>query len=191
MAKRKQQQDDDTPTQDASTPDAPPDRPFLVKSSAPAYDRAECVTCGATITYEHLTSGAAFTIVRTGGVEPDAVFGVGAHGRPMCPHGHGEMAPRDPPTPDQRALFDLEKPFNFEGAYLEVELLTVEVDRLAHVAAEDKKVAKASADAWASTATSLHTLTLELRRRRLEKRDRAVGAGELIDVEVPADEVPV
>src|SRR4051812_36372803 len=121
MAKRTRRQHDDTedttqdPTQEAPAealqPETPPDRPFLVKSSAPSYDRAECVTCHATITYEHLTSGAAFTIVRTGGVEPDAVFGVGPHGRPMCPHGHGEMAPRDPPTPDQRALFDLEKPF--------------------------------------------------------------------------------
>ena len=84
----------------------------------------------------------------------------------------------DTPAATQPPLFDdLVAPFNFEGAYLEVEQLTVEVDRLARRAADDKTTAKASTEAWTAAASQLHALTLDLRRRRLAKAAQSRTAG--------------
>jgi hypothetical protein len=161
MAKRKRYAPEDP--EDAAAPDP---------EQAPAWEHAECQSCGAAVTYEPTPSGVGFMVMRQSGVDPEATFGVGEHGRPRCPHGHGEMGIAEAGPLEQPALFDIAKPFNFEGAYLEVEGLTVEVDRLAGIAEEDKRTAASSRDQWAEAAKRLHTLTLELRRRRLAKRDR-------------------
>jgi hypothetical protein len=163
MAKRKRYAPEDP--EDAAAPDPDPEAPL-------AWEHAECQTCGAAVSYEPTPSGVGFMVMRQSGVDPEATFGVGEHGRPRCPHGHGEMRLADAGPLEQPVLFDVAKPFNFEGAYLEVEGLTVEVDRLAGIAEEDKRTAAASRDIWTEAAKRLHTLTLELRRRRLAKRDR-------------------
>ena len=135
-----------------------------------------CAECGVGVTIERMPSGAAFTIVEQAGVPEGTTFGVGASGDPLCPKGHGEMLrevvddadPGDVPA-DQGALFDLSQPFNYEGAWFEVERLTLAADELARIANEDKQRAAESRKQWESAAALVHKATIEYRRRRLAK----------------------
>jgi hypothetical protein len=74
--------------------------------------------------------------------------------------------------PEQSTLFDTSKPFNFEGAYLELEEMSVEVDRLQRIAADDAREAKESKKSWEEASKLRDRAALELRRRRLEKERR-------------------
>jgi len=145
---------------------------------APPAERFVCQECGCGVTIERMTRGAAFAIISVQGAPDDTSFGIGASGDPLCPEGHGGMLPdpvdgeADPgevPPLSQAELFDLAQPFNFEGAYLELERLTVTVDEFARIAEADKKQAAAARKTWEDAATRLHKATLELRRRRLAK----------------------
>jgi len=140
-----------------------------------------CADCGIGVVIERLSRGAAFAVIEVRGAPVDTGFGIGPHRNPLCPAGHGEMladgddVENDPADPgevpaEQPALFDdLAAPFNFEGAYLEVERLTVTADEFARIAEEDKKRAASSRKTWEEAALRLHKATLELRRRRLAK----------------------
>lgn len=74
--------------------------------------------------------------------------------------------------PEQSALFDTSKPFNFEGAYLELEQMSVEVDQLQRVAEADARTAKESKKSWEEASKRRDRAALELRRRRLDKERR-------------------
>lgn len=89
-------------------------------------------------------------------------------------------------TPEQAQLPGVVLPFNFQGAYLELEEKAVEVDRL-H--AEHKAAAEAARDAkkaWDQAAELYTRMALELRRRRRAKEGQP--AEDLIDAsERPAN----
>lgn len=159
-----------------------------------------CADCGVGVIIERMPRGAAFAVVDVMGVPIDTGFGIGPHRNPLCPAGHGEMLadavdvendPADPgelPPPTQAELFDRTLPFNYEGAYLEVERLTVMVDEFASIADEDKKRAASSRKTWEAAALRLHTATLELRQRRLAKSRQPVPPDDPPIAEAPKEE---
>jgi hypothetical protein len=172
------------------TTDVPTETP------ARAAEEFICEVCQCGVTIERLSRGAAFAIVDVRGVPDDTTFGIGPHGDPLCPLGHGEMPvepndndgdPGEVPPPTQAELFDRTLPFNYEGAYLEVERLTVMVDEFARIAEEDKKRAASSRKTWEAAALRLHTATLELRNRRLAKSRQPVPPDDPPIAEAPEE----
>lgn len=153
----------------------------------PPIHQARCMApeCGVAVRYQPTVSGAGFTLPDGG----EQVFGVGEQGRPVCPNGHGEMAIADDQLPNTAEAFALAQeklaaaaghaeqqrlpgvvmPFNFQGAYLELEDKAVEVDRL-H--ADYKAIAEEARDAkkaWEKAAELHVKMAIECRRRRRAK----------------------
>jgi hypothetical protein len=152
---------------------------------------AKCAECAEAVRYRPSVSGASFTLVDDA---PGASYGIGEHGRPLCPGGHGEMTIADDQlkpaheavaeviakqadtVPVQRSLPGVVPVFNFEGAYKELEDKAVEVDALHReyqLRAEDARDAKKR---WDGAAELYTKMALEFRRRRQAK--------------VPSDDAP-
>lgn len=141
---------------------------------------ARCAECDFDVRFRSLPSGAGFAIIGT-----ELTLGIGKNGRPICPRGHGEMAIADDQIPaadaiaqvadqlaaaEQQPLFE-QPPFNSAGAYLELEGMAVEADRLHRIWEGDAKTAKESKQAAEEASRRHVTASLEFRRRRLLKRD--------------------
>lgn len=178
------------PANDSPIPTDPP--------PAPRPHLARCGTCGKGVTFEPLPSGHGFTIRAYHGVSQDTTFSVGPTGFPVCPDdGHGEMQLADEQLPaaeafavaqeklaagplaEQQRLPGVVLPFNFQGAYLELEAKAVEVDRLHDeykAAAEEARGAKKD---WDKAAELYTKMALELRRRRRAKEGQP--AEDLLD----------
>lgn len=146
---------------------------------------AKCAECAEAVRFRSNITGSGFFLVDA---DPDATFGIGSNGRPMCRNGHGEMEVADDRLPAAEAFADAQSmllqaegeaiqrslpgvfpPFNFEGAYLELERQALSVDSLhkAHKAAAEE--ARDAKKAWDHAAELYTTMALELRRRRREK----------------------
>jgi hypothetical protein len=129
-------QDDFTPEPEPETDEAveiPDDDPVHL---------AKCAECATAVRFRPNVTGTGFVLVDA---DPDATFGVGEHGRPVCPNGHGEMSIADDQlksateaftdaqgmllraeaeassAPVQGDLPGIIPAFNFQGAYLELE----------------------------------------------------------------------
>jgi hypothetical protein len=155
---------------------------------------ARCTECAVTVRFRRTASGSGFMILGYSGVDGDVTFGVGPTTIPECPNGHGEMAIADDQlpaaeafalaqeklnAPSQPNLPGVVLPFNFQGAYLELEEKALEVDRLHgeyKSAAEEAKDAK---KAWDKAAELYTKIALELRRRRKAKEGEP--AADLLD----------
>lgn len=143
---------------------------------------AKCRECAAAVKFQPTASGTGFTLVDP---DPEARFGAGSTGLPMCPNGHGEMMIADEAipvadaisqvaekvngTPQQASLPGTVPPFNFEGAYFEIEAKAVEVDALRSVENEHHETFKESKKAREKAEEVLGKMILEFRRRRREK----------------------
>jgi hypothetical protein len=85
---------------------------------------ARCVECGHSVSFRPNATGNGFFLVGT-----DALYGIGAFGRPVCPDGHGEMEIADDRLPIEQAIAQTAEridattqrlpfpspPFNYEG----------------------------------------------------------------------------
>jgi hypothetical protein len=108
--------------------DAPVENSAAVEN-APVH-LARCMQCDFEVRFRASASGASFTLI-----DSDLALGIGKRGHPICPNGHGEMVLADETLPASEAistvaavvgsngsdptqaqLFDLAKPFNYEGA---------------------------------------------------------------------------
>lgn len=156
---------------------------------------ARCAECAMSVRFQH-TSGSGFTLADSS----DISFGVGEHGRPVCPNGHGEMgiadetlpaadafaaaqAQLDADEPTQRTLPGIVPPFNFQGAYLELEAQAVEVQRLLKIYEADAKAAKDSKKTWDDADALFTKMAIEFRRRRSEKVDAAQESTDRVEPE--------
>lgn len=79
---------------------------------------------------------------------------------------------------EQQSLPGIVPPFNYEGAYLELEAKAVEVNRLRAVADDDAREARASRKQWEEAATAFSMMALEFSRRRKAKTQVAESASE-------------
>jgi hypothetical protein len=139
---------------------------------------ARCPVCDFTISYIPSESGNSYALVDA---DPELALGIGSNGRPICRNGeHGEMEIADDrqDEPAQQSLPGIIPPFNYEGAYLELEAKAVEVERLAKIYAEDAATAKESRKDWESAAKVFSTMALEFRRRRRAKVEQLEAASE-------------
>lgn len=169
-----------------TTAEAVEEIPIDTETTTPDVDRpthlAKCAECAHAVQYRPSASGSGFVLVDP---PPDATYGVGEHGRPICPNGHGEMAVADDqfkPAADafaeaaqhledaqQASLPGVFPAFNYVGAFGEivdqarlVETLKSDYDDAKQEAADAKKnLDKAS--------ELLMRMTLEFERRRREK----------------------
>lgn len=75
------------------------------------------------------------------------------------------------------------EPFNWEGAYLELEAMSVEADRLHSIWERDAERAKTSKRLWEAASERRDLAALEFRRRRLAKGEAPVelAPGEVTD----------
>lgn len=158
------------------TPDAPPPIP-----DAPTH-LARCAECDFAVRYQPSSNGHGFVLI-----DSDRALGIGDGGRPMCPNGHGEMEIADDRLPieqaigqvaeqlqpEQRDLPGIVPPFNFAGAYLELETMSVEADRLHRIWEDDAREAKESKTQWEEASKRRDKAALEFRRRRLAKGEAA------------------
>jgi hypothetical protein len=175
------------------------DRPTETVNPPPLDERpvhlARCETpdCTIAVRFRASASGASFILVDA---DPDARFGVGEHGRPICPNGHGEMAIADDTlpaaeafaevqeriaheTPVQRTLPGVGPTFNFRGCYMELEQQAVLVESLRKEYEDDARVAKESKKAWDEAEERYTKMGLEFRRRRREKDGEPQDASDL------------
>lgn len=145
--------------------------------------RAQCQRCEAGISFHHTANGGGIVVVNRFGMDVEASIGIGPNGFPECPNGHGEMEvaseaeqETDDDGPTQPSLPGIAPPFNYQGAYLELEAQAVECDRLKAEATSDAEAARASKKAWEKAAELYTALALRLRQTRREK----VAKGEAI-----------
>ena len=138
----------------------------------------KCTDCDFAVRFRPSASGAGFTLV-----DSDQALGIGDHGRPTCPNGHGELALADDQLPieqainqvaaqlqpEQRRLPGIVPLFNYAGAYLELETMSVEADRLHRIWEDDAREAKESKTQWEEASKRRDKAALEFRRRRLDK----------------------
>lgn len=137
---------------------------------------ARCPVCDFRVSYIPSESGNSYALVDA---DPELALGIGSNGRPVCRNGeHGEMELADDQLaqPEQQSLPGIVQPFNYEGAYLELEAKAVEVEHLAAIHAEDASRAKGSRKNWESAAAVFSSMALEFRRRRRAKVDQAGAA---------------
>lgn len=173
-------------------------------AGAPVH-QGRCTGCDFAVRFRSLPSGAGFTLVGS-----EAALGIGEHGRPLCPNGHGELEIADDKIPaaeaigqvadklaaaEQQPLFE-QPPFNTDGAYLELERLAVEADRLLRIWEDAARTAKESKGLYESAAKLQVAAALEFRRRRLLKRDAAesrtepqIAAADLWDAVAKAGQI--
>lgn len=157
---------------------------------------AMCRTCDAGVNYNATVSGAGIVVHERYGMDIDQSIGIGEGGLPLCPRGHGEMQLHDEQLPageaiervcEQLAGGEMEPlqgtlpgivpPFNYQGAYMELEGMAVEVDRLEREYDDAAAVAKDAKKAWDKAEEVYTKMALEFRRRRREK----VAAGEPVN----------
>lgn len=146
---------------------------------------ARCVECGGTVRFFASAAGSSFSLATT---ETDQVYGIGPHGRPECPGGHGEMELADDQIPAAEAISEVARmqhpqqadlpgivpPFNYQGAYLELESKAVEVDELHREYVDAAEEARDAKKGWDKAAELFTKMAIEFQRRRREK----VAAGE-------------
>ena len=159
--------------------------------------------CRAALKYRVTSHGGGVMQIETMGVDFDQVFAFSRAGVPICPHGHGEMVLQDEDVPvaeaittaaaaasvpSQAQLFELAKPFNFEGAWLEIESKQGEIDELARDHEHDAEEAKKSRKALEEARTTLGLMVNRWREQRLKKdrdqqneRDRREAAARAAD----------
>jgi hypothetical protein len=143
---------------------------------------ARCASCAFSVRFRPLQSGHGFMLVGS-----EESLGIGEDGRPTCLNGHGQMEIADDQLPAaeafalaQEQLNAREAPvqgelpgivpeFNWRGGYLELEEMSVEVDRLQRIHEDDAREAKESKKAWEEASKRRDRAALELRRRRLAK----------------------
>jgi hypothetical protein len=151
--------------------------------------------CGIGLCYRKTESGNGVIVLTVYNADPDTTFALGAAGLPICPEGHGDLipvggfltqhtanhqqvgkaipvggkAPTSITQAIQMALPGTTNPFNYEGAYLELEAKAQECDRLQKIAEEDAETARASKKAWQKAAELYSALGIALRDRRLAK----------------------
>lgn len=183
----------ETIAQDEFTPEPEPETDDLApEPEEDPVHLAKCAECAEAVTFRPNVTGTGFFLVDA---DPDASFGVGPHGRPMCRNGHGEMAIADDqlkPVPEafadaQAMLLAAEadaagKPvqgdlpgilpaFNYQGCYLELEEKAAEVNALHEEYLEAKEAATDAKKAWDKAAELYTKMALEFRRRRQAKGD--------------------
>jgi hypothetical protein len=146
---------------------------------------ARCADCDHAVRFRPNSSGTGFFLVGT-----EELYGVGALGRPVCPNGHGEMELADDRLPIEQAMEQANEqldavqrdlpgivpPFNWQGAYLELESMSLEVDRLHRIWEDDAKQAKESKGQWEEASKRRDKAALEFRRRRLAKGEDTPAA---------------
>ena len=171
-----------TKTVDPITPDTPP--------PPAAIHLARCATCDFSVRYSPSSNGHGFVLL-----DSDRALGIGDDGRPICPNGHGEMGIADDRLPIEQAIgqvaeqLNAHQPrlpgivpaFNYAGAYLELETMSVEADRLHRIWEEDARQAKDSKTQWEEASKRRDKAALEFRRRRLDK-------GEAVNIPTDIDE---
>jgi hypothetical protein len=144
--------------------------------------RAKCVECAHAVDFRSMASGRSFILVDP---SPDAVYGVGESGRPICPNGHGEMALADDqfkPAADafaeaaarleeaqQASLPGVFPTFDFAAVFKEIVEQAQCVERLKADYDEAKQEAADAKKALDKSAELLMRITLEFERRRKEK----------------------
>jgi hypothetical protein len=161
---------------------------------------AKCAECATAVKFRPNVTGTGFFLVDA---DPDVTFGVGEHGRPVCPNGHGEMAIADDQlkpvaeafadaqtmllaaeadarggAPVQGDLPGIIPPFNYQGCYLELEAKAAEVDALHDEYIDAKEVAADAKKAWDKAAELYTKMALEFRRRRQSKGDDSPSLAE-------------
>lgn len=184
---------------------------------------AVCTSCQGRVTFRSSASGGGFSLVDRDGYPVDAVFGIGRTGLPICtrctPNGHEEMqladeqglvpardaitrvaAQTNGDAPTQAQLFELAKPFNFEGAWLEIEEKQHDIDGLIaeheHDAAQAKRSKKALDEAQAALGRLVNTFRarrLQKEREQIERQDRQAvtpAAPEPATAVAPPEPVP-
>lgn len=158
-----------------------------MEATLPVPHRAICRECEASVLFHATGSGNGMVVMSSEGMEVGTVIGIGDGGLPLCPRGHGEMSMEDQAIPAgdaitqaaeqlrcggleplQTTLPGLVPPFNYQGAYLELEEKAVEVDNLKHEWESDKEAAAASKKAWERAAELYTKMALEFQRRRRE-----------------------
>src|SRR5687768_17111158 len=60
---------------------------------------ARCPECDFAVRYQPSATGASFLLI-----DSDQGLGIGEHGRPICPNGHGEMEIADDRLPIEQAI---------------------------------------------------------------------------------------
>jgi len=162
-------------TSDTPTVEHPNDRPAHL---------ARCAECTTEVQFKPSITGSSFTLVE--GL--DQTFGVGPNGRPICPHGHGEMAIADDQSDQfqsahdafteaadrladavQRDLPGVVPPFNYAGAFGEIVDQARQVEALKSDYDEKKQDAADAKKSLDKAAELLMKMTLEFERRRLAK----------------------
>lgn len=180
-------QTDDVTSDPVSEPEIPLDAPDHDTPVEQVEHRARCVECGVTVSYVASVTGHGFALFGGG----DDSYGVGPNGRPTCPNGHGEMEIADDAIPVADAIDEVTKlqqaqqgdlpgimpPFNYQGAYLELESKAVEVDELHHEYVNAAEEARDAKKLWDKAAELYTKMALEFQRRRQEK----VSVGEPVD----------
>lgn len=147
-------------------------------TTEPTTHLARCPTCDERLIIIRSASGNSFEIMNP---KPDVAYGIGANGLPICPTDGVEMeladdqlpAVEQPQTePVQQGLPGVTPPFNYQGAYMEIEAMAVECERLRGEYDEAAKDAKDARKRWETAATRLNNATLEFRKRRRAKLDQ-------------------
>lgn len=175
----------ETIEQDGFTPEPESDDDIVAAGDDPAH-LAKCAECSAAVKFRPNVTGTGFFLVDA---DPDATFGVGEHGRPVCPNGHGEMSIADDqlkPVPEafadaqamllkaegeavQAALPGVFPAFNFEAVFKEIVEQAQRVERLKANYDDAKAEATEAKKSLDKAAELLMKMTLEFERRRKEK----------------------
>jgi hypothetical protein len=121
---------------------------------------ARCPTCHDSVAYRLTKSGTGIIVMAIQGYEDGSSFGLSDAGLPLCPRDHGELQLEDEQIPaedaisqvagqlEQQNLPGVTFTFNYEGCYLQLEDMAVEVDRLHREYESDAETARASKKAW-------------------------------------------
>lgn len=162
------------------------DQPAALDADDPVH-LAKCAECAEAVRFRPNVTGTGFFLVDA---DPDASYGIGEHGRPMCRNGHGEMSIADDQfkpvseafseaqtmlqsqeggTPQQVALPGVFPAFNYEGAFHEIAEQARRVERLKSESDRAKADALEAKKALDKGAELLMRMTLEFERRRKEK----------------------
>lgn len=187
MAKRKlSEKSEDTgrrqrkPKREAATPK----HWQVAEEGEPLSHLAKCTECEVGVRFHLTESGQSIVIEERFGVDVDTSFGVGPNVRPICPNGHGEMSLADEKIPvadamaqaaakvngtTQPQLFDTAKPFNFEGAWMDVAGKTADVAELARIHREDAERAKQSKKELEEGESTLRRMITTYEDRRVQK----------------------
>ncbi|MGH9371003.1 MAG: hypothetical protein ACRD15_05675, partial [Vicinamibacterales bacterium] len=183
--------------------DEPADEP----TDAPVPHLARCATCGVGVTFQPRPSGSSFVIIARHGIDVDAAFGIGPSGFPICPtDGHGEMQLADEQLvpaseaitqvaeltadqPAQAQLFDTAKPFNFEGAWLDIAQKQQAIDALRRTHEDDAATAKRSKKLLDEALETFGRMVNTYEARRLAKVARDVLAAAEKSLEAPGEEI--